>query len=476
MKGIDISRHDGYPLKAVPKKAFAESDFVIIKATQGTSYKYTSYFYSQITLAEKSGKLLGAYHYAAGGDPKREAAYFLSVVKKYIGKAILCLDWESMQNKAWGSKSWCKTFIDYVKAKTGITCFLYTGLDGCKQNEALAGKVPLWFAGYPDSRSSWSVPTFEYNTSPWKYTMWQYTSSGEKCDRNTTALTKAQWLKYAKGNITVEKNLRQEVVNTLLMLEGIREGSAEHKMILRKFNESGLCPRYKMTAKDAWCATTVSFAFIVNKLAGKPGSGALFQCVECSCAEMVKLGKQQGIFVESDSYTPKPGDVIFYDWQDFGKGDDKGHPDHVGIVISVSGGIINVIEGNKADAIGRRKISVNGRYIRGFICPKYADPADTREHYPGKLPILPARGYFKKGDGMVTLTGSRDQIKRVQTVVNWVFDDKIPIKGKHEKLETDGKYGEKTDAAVSQMQKKFKLPVNGCYGDKCQKAIKAYRK
>lgn len=467
MKGIDISRHDNYPLNVVPKKAFAESDFVIVKATQGTSYKYTSYFYSQIALAEKSGKLLGAYHYAAGGDPEKEAAYFLSVVKKYIGKAILCLDWESMQNKSWGSKSWCKTFIDYVKQKTGVTCFLYTGLDGCKQNEALVGKVPLWFAGYPDSRSSWSVPTFKYNTSPWKYTIWQYTSSGEKCDRNTTAMTKSQWLKYAEGNVIVEKNLRQEVVNTLLMLEGIREDSAEHKMILRKFNESGLCPRYNMTDKDAWCATTVSFAFIVNKLAGKPGSGALFQCVECSCAEMVKLGKQQGIFKESDSYTPKPGDVIFYDWQDSGKGDNKGYPDHVGIVISVSGGIINVIEGNKSDAIGRRKISVNGKYIRGFICPKYADPADIRAHYPGKLPILPARGYYKKGDGMTTLKGSRDQIKRVQEAVNWVMDFNLTV---------DGQYGEKTAKSVSQLQKRFGLQPNGCFGEKCIKKIRNFKK
>ena len=126
-----------------------------------------------------------------------------------------------------------------------------------------------------------------------------------------------------------------------------------------------------MTTKDAWCATTVSYAFIVSKLAGKPGSGAICQFVECSCSKMIELGKKQGIFVESDSYKPKKGDVIFYDWQDSGSGDNKGNPDHVGIVVSVIGDVITVIEGNKDDSIGLRKIKVNGKYIRGYIVPKY---------------------------------------------------------------------------------------------------------
>lgn len=164
---------------------------------------------------------------------------------------------------------------------------------------------------------------------------------------------------------------REKVVNNLLMLKGIKEGSAEHKMIIKKFNDSKLCTRYKMTVNDAWCATSVSYAFIVAKLAGKPGSGALFQCVECSCGEMIELAKKQGIWKEADSYVPAPGDVIMYDWQDSGSGDNKGWPDHTGIVMDVKDGYIHVIEGNKNDAVGERKLKVNGKYIRGFIAPKY---------------------------------------------------------------------------------------------------------
>lgn len=82
---------------------------------------------------------------------------------------------------------------------------------------------------------------------------------------------------------------------------------------------------------------------------------------------------------------PSPGDAIFYDWQDSGSGDNTGWPDHVGIVETISGSTITVIEGNKSDAVGRRTLQVNGKYIRGYGVPKYssgsADPA----------PVTPAK-------------------------------------------------------------------------------------
>lgn len=477
MRGIDIYHGDGNPLKAVPLKAYNESDFVIVKATQGTSYKYTSYFTSMAKKVINDKKLLGAYHYAAGGDPKKEADYFISTVKNYLNRAILCLDWEKIQNKSWGSKTWCTEFINRVKEKTGITCFLYTGLDGCNQNKTLAGKVPLWFAGYPKNENSWTVPKFKYDLGVWKnFAIWQFTSGKEKCDRNTTALTEAQWKAYAKGQTVMkeieltETELRNKVVNVLMQLKGIKENSAEHKIILNTFNASGLCTRYKMTTKDAWCATAVSFAFIVTKLAGKPGSGALFQCVECSCTKMIELGKKQGIFIEKDAYVPKTGDVIFYDWQDSGKGDNTGTPDHVGLVTKVVSNVIHVIEGNKNDAVGERTIAVNGKTIRGFIVPKYANyvkKMETKKAYTGKLPKLPTRGYFKYGDGITTLKDQRDQIKLVQKALNWSIGCGLVI---------DGQYGMKTKAAVEKLQRQYKLYENGCYGNKCQAVIKNMKK
>ncbi len=85
----------------------------------------------------------------------------------------------------------------------------------------------------------------------------------------------------------------------------------------------------------------------------------------------MQLFQKLGEWDENDARVPKAGDIIFYDWQDSGVGDNKGTPDHVGIVEEVCGSAITVIEGNRNNAVGRRKIAVNGRYIRGYGVPKF---------------------------------------------------------------------------------------------------------
>lgn len=171
-----------------------------------------------------------------------------------------------------------------------------------------------------------------------------------------------------------EKELRQLPIKWLEDLVGSKVGSIGHKKILDVFNKSGLCKRYTMTVNDAWCATAASAAFIAT------GLTTVFPCVECSCSAMIRLAKAAGIWVENDAYTPKVGDLILYDWDDNGSGDNTGDPDHVGTVAGVKDGYIDVIEGNMGTGVvGHRKIAVNGRYIRGFICPKFASIATKTE-------------------------------------------------------------------------------------------------
>ncbi|MFR2694328.1 MAG: CHAP domain-containing protein [Enterocloster bolteae] len=98
---------------------------------------------------------------------------------------------------------------------------------------------------------------------------------------------------------------------------------------------------------------------------------------ECGCGQMIQLFQKLGAWVENDAYRPSTGDVIFYDWDDNGVGDDTGWPEHVGIVVSVSGNTIKVIEGNKSDSVSYREIAVNGRYIRGYGVPEYSSKATS---------------------------------------------------------------------------------------------------
>jgi hypothetical protein len=155
---------------------------------------------------------------------------------------------------------------------------------------------------------------------------------------------------------------------------GFNEYDGDHKKIIDIYNSQRMLPRgYKVKYTDEWCATTVS------AVAVKLGYTDIIP-TECSCGKMIEKAIIMGIWMENDAYVPSPGDIIMYDWGDVGSGngkkdwtthDCKGWADHVGIVERVSNGKITVIEGNYSREVKRRLLDINGRYIRGFICPRY---------------------------------------------------------------------------------------------------------
>lgn len=153
---------------------------------------------------------------------------------------------------------------------------------------------------------------------------------------------------------------------------GFKESDGSHMNIINIYNKhTPLARNYKVKKTDAWCATTVSALFIE----AENRTGIKFTSImglECSCENQINLLKKLNSWQERDDYTPTIGDIIYYDWQDNGKGDNTGHADHVGIVAGISGTTITVIEGNNADAVKTRKIKVNGKTIRGFGLPKYS--------------------------------------------------------------------------------------------------------
>ena len=153
---------------------------------------------------------------------------------------------------------------------------------------------------------------------------------------------------------------------------GKKEKDGRHKEIIDIYNShKPLARGYKVSYTDAWCATFVSAVAI------QLGYTDIIP-TECSCNKMIELLKKIGAWVEDDSYVPKGGDIMFYDWDDSGKGDNTGRSDHVGIVEKVDGNTVTVIEGNYSNSVKRRTINVNGKYIRGYGVPKYdAEPTKT---------------------------------------------------------------------------------------------------
>lgn len=260
---------------------------------------------------------------------------------------------------------------------------------------------------------------------------------------------------------------RQAMVAKMKSWIGKNEVDGSFREIIDIYNSHTPRARgYKLQYSDEWCAGTVSAAAIAT---GNTNAVPL----EVSCHYMIEGAKAKGIWVENDSYVPQGGDIILYDWQDSGIGDNTGNPDHVGVVEYTSGGIIHVIEGNNGEKVARRELSVNGRYIRGFIVPKYsANTAPSGGVTPtvsGTIDELARRviaGEFGSGDARKNALG--DKYNAVQARVNEILSGtaSTPSKSVSEvaKEVLAGSWGNGSD-------RKAKLEAAGYNYDEVQKAV-----
>ncbi len=224
MHGIDISSYQtGINLEKVP------GDFVIAKATGGRGYKNPD-FKRQIEQTLSLGKCAGAYHFAwdkgyTGATPEQEAQWFVDVVKPYLGKIALALDWEAEAKKL--GPAWAKRWLDYVKNKTGVTPLFYTYQSEASQKKwADVAKVyPLWMAqyavstdpsynkGYTPVRGYMADPPGAKKCGKWgtNITIRQYTSMGflegwgRRLDLNIAYIDRNGWDKLCgKADAPVE--------------------------------------------------------------------------------------------------------------------------------------------------------------------------------------------------------------------------------------------------------------------------------
>lgn len=235
---------------------------------------------------------------------------------------------------------------------------------------------------------------------------------------------------------------RSEIVKQLQSWVGLKESDGSHKAIIDIYNTISPLPvGYTLKYTDAWCAGTISAA------AQKCKATDIIP-VECSCPRMVAKAQLMGIWVEADAYVPSPGDIVMYDWQDSGSGDNKNTPDHVGMVEKVSGNTITVIEGNYSSAVKRRTLEVNGKYIRGYIVPMY-DAEEVEEKEEKELCNVEIK---------VLRKGSKGEAVKAMQILLAGNDCKCGWYG------ADGDFGSATESALKKYQAKKKLSPDGVCG------------
>lgn len=215
-----------------------------------------------------------------------------------------------------------------------------------------------------------------------------------------------------------------EVVRQAQAWIGKKESDGTHKEIIDVYNShKPLARGYAVKYSDAWCSTFVSAVAI------KLGYTDIIP-TECGCQKHIELFKNIGSWVENENRVPNAGDIIFYDWQDNGLGDNVGNADHIGIVEKVEGNNITVIEGNYNNSVARRILTVNARYIRGYGVPKYDIPvAPTSNKTVDEVAKEVIAGKWGNGEDRYNrLTQAGYNYNEVQAKVNELLKGKKSIK------------------------------------------------
>lgn len=438
--GIDVSAWQG-SIDWAKVKASGKVSFAILKTGGSDAGAYKdSKFERNYSECKKYGIPVGAYYFVGQNCTTVEAGIadakrFLEHLKGKQFEYPVYIDVEApVPRTRKGNTDATIAFIQTVQNAgywVGIYASTWSGF-ASRLDDSRLQSYAHWVAQYASS--------CEY-TGQVGIGMWQYTSKGSVsgisgnvdmnyCYVDYPAKIKAKGLNGFKKTSSVkptntsstpkttvtEASVRSQAVALAESYIGCVRGDSKHKKIIDTFN-TVQPDGWPMNYTAAWCATFVSAIAILQF--GKDKAKTYFP-LSANCYNIINRAKDKGIWVESDSYVPSPGDWIIYDWDDNGVGEDATGYDHVGMVKSVSGGKITVIEGNRNDKCAYRTINVNGRYIRGFVHPKYGTAG-------GAVTVTPKKP-------ATTSTASKTQVK------------------------VDGKWGKQTTTAL---QKKFGLFQDG---------------
>lgn len=384
IKGIDVSKWQGAIDWA--KVAGDGVKFAMIRlgygGKNGAACGVDNFYQKNVEGALANGIAVGCYFYSYALNvegTKKEAAFVIQQLARYKGRILypIAFDIEDKTQAGLGKETLTDMVTAFCSAleAAGYYASFYCNADWARNRldmQALA-RFDFWLAQWTAS------PTYTGHA----FNMWQSSSKGRVAgisgdvDMDTAFVDYEAEIKKNKLNGYTGSTAapgkqeggnmsdRQKFVSTAASFIGCKEADGSHRQIVDIYNgHKPLARGYAVKYTDAWCATFVS------AMAIKCGLTDIIP-TECGCGQMIQLFQKLGAWQENDAHTPQPGDVIFYDWDDSGAGDNTGWPDHVGIVESVSGSTMKVIEGNMSDAVGRRTMQVNGRYIRGYGLPKF---------------------------------------------------------------------------------------------------------
>lgn len=207
---------------------------------------------------------------------------------------------------------------------------------------------------------------------------------------------------------------------------------------------------YGATYGDAWCAWFVS---TIAKECGLTDIIPITGGAGCFPREGVPRG--MGTWHEGHNSVPRKGDIIVFTWNGLGSyessGQDKYFSDHVGIVVKVDNGYVHTVEGNAngtntSSTVCEKSYPLYSGKINGYYRPNYKNGDDEMN--------------FKKGD-------KSDGVLAYKSLIRTANELGI-VKAK---VDASNSFGDGTYKATIEIQKKYKLEVDGIAGPKTIAAL-----
>lgn len=195
LSGIDVSHHNQHMSNLRDVNVY---DFIIMKATEGKSYRDRSL---PVWLAHlDDDKLKGFYHFCRAdlyNSPIEEAENFLGMIEYAIdGRSLLALDVEAKALNVKNIDEWSAVWCEYVYNQTGIKPLLYTSEAFCHKFKKVAEfGSGLWCAKWSNN------PPKKIKPFPF-VAIWQYRNdcilSGQRVDVDQFNGSREQFLKYCE--------------------------------------------------------------------------------------------------------------------------------------------------------------------------------------------------------------------------------------------------------------------------------------
>ena len=453
IKGIDVSSYQGNVDWATV--ADYGMGFAILRITEKNN-KVDSKFEQNYKGCIKYNIPVGVYKYSYAltvADIQKEAQTVIDVLsgRKLDFPVWLDLEWSEQRALSESAlTTLIKTFWSVITT-AGYKFGIYCNMDWYDNviPESAKSKYDFWIARYPANDDGW----LQERLRPSYGVGWQYSSKAVipgisgKVDRDVFYKDYRDDKEDNNMGVTA-----QDVLNVMRSWLGYSEANGKYKQIIDLYNShKPLARGYAVKYTDEWCDTTVSAAAI------KAGAVDLIG-TECGVEEHVNIFKKKGIWIEDGTITPKPGDIIVYNWGGSTQPND-GYSDHIGYVETVSGKNITAIEGNKGEAVARRTIAVGHGNIRGYARPKYATASSGNS---GNTSVSAGKSGYTCTPDIVQLGSTGLSVLLLQEILI-----ARGFKGKDGKVLTlDRSAGENTIYALKQYQESRKgvLEVDGICG------------